>query len=92
VTLHQDTWDDKITKNRPEFIGREAEIEQTISNPTAIFESSTTTGNFVFVNAGVKDSGGRSLRVPVKPVGLDGEVRSAYHSSNLSPGVQIWPP
>jgi hypothetical protein len=91
VTLYEDTWRRKIEPNHPEMAGKELEVEQTLQWPTAIYASGTTVGNFVFVNDRIRDRAGRSLRVAVKPVGLDGEVRSAYHDSATPTGVRIWP-
>jgi hypothetical protein len=91
VTLHDDTWHGKIVPNHPEMAPHLDDVEKTIESPTSIFESGTTQGNFVFVNESVRDMTNKPLRVAVKPIGKDGEVRSAYFSSNITPGVQIWP-
>jgi hypothetical protein len=91
VTLHENTWSDKILLNHPEMAPHIDAIEKTIEAPTFIYESETTQGNFVFVNTLVRDTTDRPLRVAVKPIGADGEVRSAYFSSNVTPGAMIWP-
>lgn len=91
VTLYEDAWQQKITVYHPEMTGHLNDVEATIQAPTRICGSGTVGGNYVFVNEGVKDATGRSLRVAVKPVGVDGEVRSAYFSSSTTPGTVIWP-
>lgn len=92
VTLYEDTWENKIVRKHPEMEGREFDVENSIVQPTKIFKSQTVAGNIVFVNESVRDPGGRSLRVPVRPDDVtSGEVRSAYFSSEVTNvGELIW--
>jgi hypothetical protein len=91
ITLYEDTWDAKIVPKHPEMQDRVQDVEATTISSTSGWESLTVQGNLVFVNESVVDSTGRVLRVAVMPVGICGEVRSAYFSSNLTPGKKIWP-
>jgi hypothetical protein len=87
VTLYQDTWDNHIIVKHPEINGSAAMIEATVENPTAIYESTSVLGSFVFARNGMTDVAGRSLRVIV---GADRSVKTAYFSS-ASAGRKRWP-
>jgi len=89
--LYEDTWESHIRDKHPE-VDDHRHIENTLTAPTLILDSSSVTGNYLFINQSVTDLKQRPLRVAVKPSGPIGEVVSAYYSSNVTnAGVQVWP-
>jgi len=94
ITLCRDTWFDKITKNHVEMLGKEDDVRQVVSSPTAVCVASTNPSYRVFVNDLIRSPGGRSLlTVYVDP--LHRVVVSAYYNrsfSRLSSDRIIWQP
>jgi hypothetical protein len=89
VTLTRATWDDICQRKHREMSGRLAEVQMTVTNPEEIRRS--TSNQLVHLFYRVQGSK-RFICVVARSSGPNrAAVATAYLSTRVKPGEQVWP-
>jgi hypothetical protein len=88
ITLHKHTWELHIATGHPDV--EFGHVRDTLNDPCTICASVTTPDSLVLVSGINTNQYGDALRVPIKLVGGNHIVTSAYYSSASSHGKIVW--
>lgn len=90
VTLDSDAWLHAIN-GHPEIAPHIEAAKVAVESPSAVYQSLTKPGSYLFFNGNVYDSNGNVLAVPVAIEGFSGVVTSVYFRGANYSGRRLWP-